>query len=307
MFFLVLPICASAQSCFLRGDSNHDRTLDLSDAVFNLRYLFAQGEVPPCEDAADVNDDGEIGVSDVVYFLSFLFAGGKPPAPPFPVFEGDPTADSLSCLPEVPGAVTEGGSVLSGDITEDVTLTPDKTYRLVGTVYIKEGATLKIEAGVTIMGDSATRAALVVERGAKMEAVGTRTHPVVFTSDKAVGHRSPGDWSGIAIVGRAPNDVPGGEWEINGLPGVWAGGGDDPDPNDSSGRVSYVRVAFSGNAAFGSKKLTAIAFYSVGAGTQLDHIQAVYGNDDGIEWYGGTCSLKYGFSLAVEDEGFDCQ
>jgi hypothetical protein len=52
---------------------------------------------------------------------------------------------------------------------------------------------------------------------------------------------------------------------------------------------------------------TAIAFYAVGSGTQLDHIYAQYGNDDGIEFYGGTADLRYGLAVGNEDECFDSQ
>jgi hypothetical protein len=39
------------------------------------------------------------------------------------------------------------------------------------------------EAGVTILGDTNSKGILIVERGAQIFAVGTETHPVVFTSD----------------------------------------------------------------------------------------------------------------------------
>ncbi len=296
-----------SQAHFLRGDSNHDRVVDLSDAIFTVRYLFEAGGRPACADAADVDDNGKLDMADVVRTLSFLFAGGPPPEAPYPIFEGDPTPDDLDCLPEVEGSVTQGGSILVGDITQDVTLRPDKTYRMVGRVIVREGATLRIEAGVTILGDSGSKATLIIDRGARIEAVGTRTHPVVFTSDKPVGSRRRGDWCGIILLGRAPNDLPGGQWVVKGYSDLYAGGGANPDPNDSSGRMSYVRIGFGGAEISPGVPLSGISFMSVGAGTQLDHILAKYIDDDGIEWYGGTCSLKYGFSLGVEDEGFDCQ
>ncbi len=307
---LAIPAMVSGQSHFMRGDANHDRMIDVSDTVYTLFYLFVEEKDPPCEDAVDFDDSGGIDVTDAIDLLRYLFIDGEPPEKPFPVFEADPSPDPLTCLPEVPGDVTAGGSILTGDITEDVILTNDKTYRMVNSVYITEGATLTIEPGVTIFGDSATKPYLVVERGAKIFADGTETHPIVFTSDKPVGQRKRADWGGILILGRGPSDVPGGEWVYRGFEGiknVWAGGGDNPDPEDSSGRLSHVRIEYSGANIQSGIPLSAISFLAVGSRTQLDHIQAKYGNDDGIEFYGGTCSLKYGISVGMADEGYDVQ
>jgi hypothetical protein len=290
----------------LRGDSNHDQDIDVSDAVYTLLYLFVGSTPPPCLDALDVDDNGSVEVTDAIGLLGFLFTAGPAPAAPFPVFEADPTPDELSCLPEVPGPVTDGGSVITGDITEDVTLIPDKTYRVVSGAYFKEGTTLTIEAGVTILCDSDTTAFLVIERGARIQAVGTSTHPVVLTSDQPVGERRSGDWGGFLICGRGPTNVDGGEWVVKGFQGLWAGGADNPDPTESSGRVSYLRVEYAGGNVMGFP-LTAITFCALGSETQLDHIMAKYGRDDGLEWYGGTCSLKYGIAFGVEDDGIDCE
>ncbi|MGQ9589177.1 MAG: hypothetical protein ACUVYA_02655 [Planctomycetota bacterium] len=302
----LIPAFASAQGHFLRGDSNHDREIDVSDAVTTLLHLFVGAETPPCLDALDFDDSGSIEITDAIGLLRFAFTGGAAPAAPFPVFEADPTPDALACLPEVPGSVTAGGSILTGEITQDVTLRADKTYRIVSGAYMKPGTTLTIEPGVTIFGDSATRAFLALERGARIFAVGTRTHPVVFTSDKPVGQRRAGDWGGVIVCGRAPANPVGGEWVVKGFQSLVAGGGSSPDPEESSGRMSYVRVEYAGGDVMGYP-LTALTFAAVGSGTQLDHIMAKEGRDDGLEWYGGTSSLKYALAVGIEDDGIDCE
>ena len=71
--------------------------MDLSDAVFILSYLFAQGAEPACLDAADANDDGLVDLSDAVFILAYQFAGGPQPPPPFPQPGVDPTDDGLGC------------------------------------------------------------------------------------------------------------------------------------------------------------------------------------------------------------------
>lgn len=83
---------------FQRGESNRDGTVDLSDAVFTLFWLFVASSEISCEDALDANDDGALDIADPVYTLEYLFTGGMPPPPPGPNLRGvDPTADKLTC------------------------------------------------------------------------------------------------------------------------------------------------------------------------------------------------------------------
>jgi len=71
-----------ALSPFLRGDSNGDLSLDLSDAISILRILFLGVNPPSCQAAADSNGDGDIDITDAIYSLNFLFLGGDAlPAP----------------------------------------------------------------------------------------------------------------------------------------------------------------------------------------------------------------------------------
>jgi hypothetical protein len=92
------PLPALAQGSFLRGNSNGDVAVDISDAVYTLAFLFLGGPSPSCRDAADANDDGAIDISDAVYTLAFLFLGGPAPPPPGPTVPGpDPTEDALPC------------------------------------------------------------------------------------------------------------------------------------------------------------------------------------------------------------------
>lgn len=83
---------------FRRGDTNIDGTVDLSDAVTTLLYLFSAGGNPPCLDAADADDSGTIELTDAVYTLSYLFLGKSEPPAPGPVECGrDETFDDLQC------------------------------------------------------------------------------------------------------------------------------------------------------------------------------------------------------------------
>jgi len=65
---------------FRRGDPDGSGSLDLTDAVFILNYLFLAGTRPSCIDAADTDDSGSLDLTDAVYSLNFQFLAG----PPFP-------------------------------------------------------------------------------------------------------------------------------------------------------------------------------------------------------------------------------
>lgn len=69
---------------FHRGDADDNGTLQLTDAVRILGYLFLGAPAPPCLDAADADDDGRIQLTDAVRVLGYLFLGAVPPAPPGP-------------------------------------------------------------------------------------------------------------------------------------------------------------------------------------------------------------------------------
>lgn len=69
---------------FHRGDSDGSGSLDLTDAIRILGFLFlGQGELP-CLEAADSDDNGSVELTDAVRILNFLFQGGPPPVTPGP-------------------------------------------------------------------------------------------------------------------------------------------------------------------------------------------------------------------------------
>lgn len=83
---------------FIRGDSNADQTVDLSDAINTLGVLFTGVGRISCPDAADANDSGDLDISDPVYTLGYLFTGANPqPSDPFPTPGPDLTPDNLYC------------------------------------------------------------------------------------------------------------------------------------------------------------------------------------------------------------------
>jgi len=174
------------------------------------------------------------------------------------------------------------------------------TYTLKGWVYIADGAELTIEPGTIIKGDKQTKAALIVERGGKLIAQGTQTAPIVFTSEEAKGNRRPGDWGGIIICGKAPHNA--GEAQIEGGPRTKHGGS---DAHDNSGILSYVRIEFAGYPFDVDEEINGLTLGSVGDGTQIDHVQVSYSNDDSFEWFGGTVNCKNLIAFRGWDDDFD--
>ncbi len=80
----------------LRGDSNGDGFVGVSDAVTTLLSLFVGHELR-CEDAADCDDDGTVAVNDPIVLLSHVYQGGPRPPAPYPNCGTDRIADDLSC------------------------------------------------------------------------------------------------------------------------------------------------------------------------------------------------------------------
>jgi hypothetical protein len=63
----------------LAGDVNQDGSIDITDAVYLLNYIFNSGPAPEDMHSADVNGDGFVCISDVVYLLAYVFGTGPTP------------------------------------------------------------------------------------------------------------------------------------------------------------------------------------------------------------------------------------
>jgi hypothetical protein len=61
------------------GDANSDATVDISDAVFLIAYIFSGGSAPNPLLAGDANCDSSVDISDVVYLIAYIFSGGQAP------------------------------------------------------------------------------------------------------------------------------------------------------------------------------------------------------------------------------------
>jgi hypothetical protein len=82
---------------FIRGDSNCDEDVDLSDVSVTMKTLFFGESAVCCEAAADVNDDDAVSINDAIYTLNFLFRGGRRPEAPFPFCQTTFGSGALGC------------------------------------------------------------------------------------------------------------------------------------------------------------------------------------------------------------------
>ncbi|HET9532510.1 MAG TPA: hypothetical protein VFQ92_19295 [Blastocatellia bacterium] len=177
---------------------------------------------------------------------------------------------------------------------------PNVVYLLRGGVFITKK--LIVKPGVKVFGLPGSF--LVIDRGAQIDAQGTRENPIVFTSAAPAGTKRRGDWGGLIFNGRAPVNVPGGEAEGEGDTGTY-GGGANSNPNDNSGIMRFVRVEYGGFAISPDNELNCIAFQGVGAGTTVEFVQAAFGGDDGFEFFGGTVNAKNIVAVGASDDSID--
>ena len=193
--------------------------------------------------------------------------------------------------------------VVSGTLTVDTTWVDACEYLLSGFVFVGDGigtTVLTIEAGTVIKGESSTDGTLVVQQSSRIEAVGTATQPIVFTSDQPVGSRDRGDWGGIVINGDATNNE-GVDVAVEGGLGFHGGTSD----TDDSGTLQYVRIEFAGALVSIDNELDALGLNSVGSNTTIDYVQVHRGSDDGVGVTGGTVDLKHIVSTQMGDDLLD--
>ncbi len=193
---------------------------------------------------------------------------------------------------------------LSGVYTENLVLDANTNYVITGPVLMASGTTLSIPAGLTIKAQPVgVNAYIAIQQGAQINAVGTSSQPIVFTSN--AGTPGSGDWGGLVLCGRAPiNSTPdGSDNTATSEVGSLSYGGNSP--TDNSGTLSYVRIEYAGGAIDGNAELNGLSLYAVGSGTTIDHVQIYEASDDGVEFFGGTVNLNHIAVVNCEDDSID--
>ncbi len=182
------------------------------------------------------------------------------------------------------------------------------------------GVTLTIPAGVRVTGAN-PEATLVVNRGSKLVANGTKEKPVIFDAIEneddptlPATYDRQGAWGGIIINGFAPiygGQNSGSECLNNGfcdflfedIPGYGFHGGNEPA--DDSGVLNYVVIAEAGKAITTGKEVNGITLLGVGSGTDINFLQVHNSIDDGVEIFGGNVSMKNIVVTGADDDDFD--
>jgi hypothetical protein len=297
---------SQAQRC---GDLNNDGQVTIADAVVMAQCIAAgtcpgtvtpgplcgTGNLAACGDAfGDGNTTTQL-TSDLAVLVRSV-AG-------LTVLH-DLCAPIGANRPGLPGTVNVGSST----ILSSQRWPSGSTVVLQGTVFVDSPASgpttvLTIEPGVTVIGDvgAIDVPALIILPGAKVSAVGTAANPIIMTSNGSP--KDANDWGGFMLNGRSTVNRPNCINQAEGLAEPYGG----CDPNDSSGEVSYVRVEFAGRLFTPDNELNNFTMNGVGAETSIDHVQAHYGADDCIEWFGGTVNTHHMVASACGDDGFDWQ
>lgn len=236
------------------------------------------------------------------------------------VSNGDKSAENF-CINDV--------CTLEGNITENLTLTADKEWRLDGFVTIgtgnvnladeaavaaakAAGVTLTIEPGVHVK--AFNTGVLLVTRGSKIEAEGTAAAPITFSSIEDEDFDGEGEWGGVVVQGFAPQYGAGNTGACFGSGTVCnvAGEGGDGigifggnDKADNSGTIKYFRIAEAGRVAGPNNEINGLTLQGVGHGTTVDYVQVHNNLDDGIEWFGGTVNVTHAVLTNNDDDDID--
>ena len=73
------PYWVDASLLCRSGDADNSGSIDVSDVIYLINYLFRGGPAPIPSIAGDCNNDNNVSVSDVVYLINYLLKGGPKP------------------------------------------------------------------------------------------------------------------------------------------------------------------------------------------------------------------------------------
>jgi hypothetical protein len=211
---------------------------------------------------------------------------------------------------------------VSGMISESTTWTNDNIYVLNQKVVVPSGVVLTIQAGTIIKGTEGTgslASALIVAQGGKLNAVGTATEPIIFTSindnieigqtaGTNLDETNSGLWGGLIVLGYAPSSFSG-DVEVVQIEGIPADdtfglyGGDNA--TDNSGVYKYISIRHGGALIGEGNEVNGLTLGGVGSGTVIENIEVVANVDDGIEFFGGTVNASNLLVWAQGDDALD--
>ncbi|MBD3273702.1 MAG: hypothetical protein GF372_00225 [Candidatus Marinimicrobia bacterium] len=219
---------------------------------------------------------------------------------------------------------------------KDSSVTPTKhfaaasgdTVLLEEVVYVEDSAVITFGPGVVVKAKNTAswpKPALVICRGGKIYAEGTRVQPVIFTSEddnllatenitrEFNKSENPGLWGGIAILGKATTNLTAGT-------GTYTAAGTDvraqyggQDDLDSSGVLRYVSIRYAGSNQLvemhdkmdDKMEMNGLALCAVGSRTVIEYVEVYKSFDDGFKFLGGAANARFLMSIKNGDNAFD--
>ncbi|RKN83264.1 hypothetical protein [Ulvibacterium marinum] len=177
------------------------------------------------------------------------------------------------------------GRSQNGELVDVLQLDPSIEYRLVGPLLIRDKGALSIPAGTVIKADPNVGAYIAVAQGGQLFVFGQPENPAVITSGAE--NPMPGDWGGVIICGQAPIDT--GEVGRSDIIDIFYGGS---ELEDSSGFLNYLRIEYAGAITENQQNFDGIAFYGVGAFTNVTNVQTYESLGNGIRFIGGNADAE---------------
>ena len=254
----------------------------------------------------------------MMFSLSLISCSSDPET----IIETVTITETVTVTTVIPTPDTE--TVGSGGITfidDSQTWSSDRVWIMNGKIVVRSGGSLTIESGTIVKAQNSqgvNATALVIAAGATINAVGTSDAPIIFTDiedsisygDGVISpNREPtdtGKWGGVIVLGNAIVGEDGGSDDIEGIAEGfdWTTYGGDND-SDSSGSISYVSIRHSGTQLAGGDEIQGLTLGGVGSGTELNNIEVVGSNDDGIEIFGGAAQITNIVILNQRDDAID--
>lgn len=170
---------------------------------------------------------------------------------------------------------------------------------------------LKIQAGTQIAGtDNPTGSALVITRGATINAVGTASEPIVFSSidDNFTGND---EWGGLILSSFGQSNQCPDTDLFDGciMEGVdtsyYYGGGEYLDETVSSGSLNYIVIAEGGHELATASEINGLTLYAVNDETKINNVHVHNNLDDGIEFFGGDADVTNLWLTCNDDDSVD--
>ncbi|SHN51772.1 hypothetical protein [Erythrobacter sanguineus] len=217
------------------------------------------------------------------------------------------TVDASDTLPYIPGLLYQlGGQTLVGT---------DQGFSSTG-----NNVTLSVEPGVIVFAQG--QAALIVNRGNRLNANGTADRPIVWTSrDNVIGlanDNSQQQWGGVVLLGRARvsdcatggintdatfSQNPTCQQNLEGAAvAIPYGGANDAD---NSGSFTFNQIRFSGFELAPGNELQSLTTGGIGSGTVIENLQSFNSSDDGVEFFGGTVRVRNLAVIGASDDSLD--